>query len=129
MPMGLRILQVDDDHSNNLANERLIRKLGFEISVDSFLDPEEALQHLGTAELQYELILLDINMPRLSGWEFLDRFSKMNSKIPVIMVSSSVDPNDKKRAMANPLLSGFYIKPLQQPSFIEIFERIGIQVP
>lgn len=126
--MERRLIQIDDDYINNLANERLIRKLELPCSIVSFLDPEEALQHLETLKVPYDLLLLDINMPRLSGWEFLERYRTLPLHTPVVMVSSSIDPNDLKRANAHPLVSSYYSKPLNQVHFKEMLSRIGLKV-
>lgn len=123
--MELCVLQIDDDFINNIANERLIRNLGFPVTVKSFLDPEEALQHLATNEVNYDVILLDINMPRLTGWEFLDKYESFGNHFPVMMLTSSLDPNDQKRARASNLLQGYYVKPLSREIMLEILEKVN----
>jgi CheY-like chemotaxis protein len=51
-------------------------------------------------------------MPKLSGWEVLDIFININLKIPVFMVTSSLDNSERIKAVNHPLIKGFYIKPL-----------------
>ncbi|MDZ4667453.1 MAG: response regulator [bacterium] len=120
--MTTKILQIDDDFVNNMANNRLLRKMGIPYQLKDFLDPTEALEFLSTTEEIFDLILLDINMPRLSGWEFLDRYELFTKKFPIIMVTSSLDPTDHKKAHSYPSLTGFYIKPLSREKIHEIIE-------
>jgi CheY-like chemotaxis protein len=126
--MITKIIQIDDDFINNMANERLMRKLGLSFEITNFLDPTEALKYLETTEEHFDLILLDINMPRINGWEFLNRFELLNKKYPIVMLTSSMDPNDQKRANASPLLSGFYVKPLSKEMVHHILQKVGIEL-
>ncbi len=120
--MSIKIIQIDDDFINNMANERLLKKMGISFESQSFLDPTEALRHLADTSEIYDLMLLDINMPRINGWEFLEMYKNLNKQMPIIMLTSSLDPNDQKRAKNNKLLTGFFIKPLSREMMSEIFE-------
>lgn len=126
--MTTKIIQVDDDFINNMANERLMKKLGLSFEVTNFLDPTEALRYLENNTESVDLILLDINMPRINGWEFLERFESFDKKCPIVMLTSSMDPNDQKRANASPLLSGFYVKPLSKDMIQNILQTVGLQL-
>lgn len=126
--MTTKIIQVDDDFINNMANERLMKKLGLSFEVTNFLDPTEALRYLENNTESVDLILLDINMPRINGWEFLERFESFEKKCPIVMLTSSMDPNDQKRANASPLLSGFYVKPLSKDMIQNILQTVGLQL-
>jgi CheY-like chemotaxis protein len=120
----MKIMQIDDDFINNMANERLLKKMNLLVESTNFLDPTEALHHLTTQNIEYDLILLDINMPRLSGWEFLDKYEPLHKNIPIVMLTSSLDPNDQKKAIASKQLSGFYIKPLTKETIEEILNKV-----
>jgi CheY-like chemotaxis protein len=120
--MKTKILQIDDDFINNMANERMLKKMGIQFEVTNFLDPTEALTFLANTDQTFDLILLDINMPRINGWEFLDRYATFEKKFPIVMLTSSLDPNDKKRANAAELLSGFFVKPLSKDMMEEILQ-------
>ena len=124
--MNIKILQIDDDFINNMANERLMKRIGVKFDSVSFLDPTEALHHLAETKETYDLMLLDINMPRISGWEFLELYKDLNVHMPIVMLTSSLDPVDQRKANHNSLLSGFYIKPLSKEMMIEIFEKCHI---
>lgn len=125
--MSIKILQVDDDYINNMANERLLKKLGIPFESKNFLDPTEALEFLGNENPGFDLMLLDINMPRLSGWEFLDQYNGNSGKFPIFMLTSSLDPSDERRAKEHPLLTGFFVKPLTKESFEKILNLANIK--
>ncbi|MFY8021481.1 MAG: response regulator [Bacteroidia bacterium] len=128
--MTIKIIQVDDDYINNLANERLIKKLGISFESHNFLDPSEALDFLAKGENvpDFDLMLLDINMPRFNGWEFLEMYKNHAGKFPIFMLTSSLDPNDQRRAAEHPLLTGFFVKPLTKDMMLEIFDQANLSV-
>ncbi|MFY8109293.1 MAG: response regulator [Bacteroidia bacterium] len=126
--MTIRIIQVDDDYINNIANERLIKKLGISFESVNFLDPSEALEYLSKGDQQFDLMLLDINMPRLNGWEFLDKYKSIAGKFPIFMLTSSLDPSDQRKALEHPLLTGFFVKPLTKEIMLEIFDIAKLTV-
>ncbi len=109
------IFLVDDDPINNLINKRLLGKFGISENIHEFLEAEDALTELSKLpEDQIVVIFLDLNMPVLNGWEFLDKyielFQERNDKI--IILSSSIDFLDRQKAKLYELVSGFLEKPL-----------------
>tara|TARA_R110002020_G_scaffold121733_4_gene276675 strand:- start:268 stop:627 length:360 start_codon:yes stop_codon:yes gene_type:complete len=106
---------VDDDPINNLINKRLIGKVGITENIIEFLEGEEALIKLKDIDpKQSLLIFLDINMPVLNGWEFLDKYQKMHSdrSDKIVILSSSIDYQDRFKAQEYSIVSGFLEKPL-----------------
>ena len=71
---------------------------------------------------QPDAIFLDINMPKINGWEFLDAYKKINiTKSPiVIMLTTSISPEDQQKAAMNPLVSSFKSKPLNESHLKEL---------
>src|SRR5690606_15788922 len=108
------ILLIDDDPINNLINRRLINKLDISPAVIDFLEAEKALEYLNSKNGIKTLILLDINMPVMNGWDFLTSYAVLENKRKdfIIMLSSSIDHQDRQRSQAYKFVKGFIEKPL-----------------
>ena len=109
------IFLVDDDPINNLINKRLLGKVGIAGTIVEFLEGEEALKKLNDIDPSESLLIfLDINMPVLNGWEFLNKyqeaFTERTDKI--VILSSSIDYQDRFKAQGYQVVSGFLEKPL-----------------
>lgn len=110
---------VDDDAFNNVICEIAIKSEFRDARVRAFEEGIEALQYLRQVSQPVNrptVLLLDINMPNMSGWEFMERFEKLDGSVTadlkVYIVSSSVDPRDEEKALSNAYISGFISKPL-----------------
>ncbi len=120
-----RILLVDDDETSNLLTSMIIADMNISEGVDVATNGEDALSHLiHHCSIQEnkedgqcpELILLDINMPIMDGFEFLEAYSKradICNNIPVVMLSSSNNSKDHERASAFNV-KGYIVKPLNE---------------
>src|SRR5688572_6747168 len=122
------IMLIDDNPDDNFFHERLIRKHGRADVVVAKQSGEEALAYL-RAKSEHEdkhpdIIFLDINMPGMNGWEFLDVYRQLEehlrSKVMVVMLTTSENPDDYKRAAAYNLVSDFRSKPLTVEMLDEI---------
>ena len=117
-----RIYLVDDDKIFMLTAQFSLKRVFPDAEIQSFKNPEEALAVL--KEQQPDLMLLDLNMPVMSGWTFLEELSKSLGitavNFPIYIVSSSIDPDDSQRARTNPLVKGFIEKPLDVGKVREI---------
>jgi len=126
------ILVIDDDEPTNFLNQMILEESGCTRYIKIVQSGQEALDYLsnstgpGRVENQYpspDLILLDINMPAMNGWEFLEEYEKRNqkhNKIVTIMLTTSLFLEDKIRIKEMPGISGFENKPLT----IEKVEKI-----
>ncbi|PRY87011.1 response regulator [Mongoliibacter ruber] len=115
MQLYKSIILVDDDPINNLINKRLITKLSISEKVEEFLEAEKALQRLRSLDSNEQtLILLDINMPVMNGWDFLNVYLKEfpERKDEIYVLSSSIDLQDRQKAMQYHVVKGFVEKPL-----------------
>ncbi|AWW29358.1 transcriptional regulator [Echinicola strongylocentroti] len=112
------ILIVDDDKVQHLINKRLLLKSNPQLELYFFSNPLEALKWLENHKV--DLLLLDINMPQMVGWDFLDQLIERKIKLEVKMLSSSIDPRDEERSQQYDMVSGFLVKPLKKDSLGEI---------
>ena len=94
---GAKILIVDDSSVNNYLLENILEEKGYTLQIA--FDGKEALNFLN--EDPPDLVLLDIMMPGIDGYEILDKMTSDNKlkNIPVIMVTSKTEPQDKQKAM------------------------------
>lgn len=109
------IFLVDDDPINNLINRRLLGKTRISSRIEEFQGGQDALDKI--AELKPDeslLIFLDINMPVQNGWEFLDKYLETypNRSDKIVILSSSIDFQDRQKAEEYSIVSGFIEKPL-----------------
>ena len=115
----LRFIIVDNDPVNNLLCDLAIKDAVVDNDFLAFTDPLKAFEYV-SADNQNNgcrnILLLDINMPIWSGWDFVDHFDKLDEKIKdsykVFMLSSSIDNNDKQRAVENKNVVDYIEKPL-----------------
>lgn len=117
------IILVDDDPINNLINKRLISKMKVSEKVEEFLEAEKALEKLSNLSIQENaLILLDINMPVMNGWDFLNHYLESLAHRPdkIVMLSSSIDFQDRVKANSYACVKGFIEKPLTPEKFQSI---------
>jgi CheY-like chemotaxis protein len=113
---------IDDDRVSNVVTKFIIKKHNPEADISLFTDPESALQTVKeskevTENQAKKIILLDINMPYMSGWDFLDELAILGNSFYeqyiIYMFSSSIDKSDIERANGHVLVSGFFSKPLK----------------
>jgi len=125
------ILLVDDDLPTNFINERILRKMDCTERIIAVQGGFDALEYLkSTVEEKHpqpDLIFLDINMPGMNGWEFLESYENLEinqkSKAIIVMLTTSLNPDEKDKAGQIPQISGFLNKPLFADRVKEILEE------
>lgn len=107
-----RLLMIDDDEDDHFVVRHVVARYSAGIEVISAYDGEEALALLERD--RPDAVVLDINMPGMNGFEFLDAYAKVHSAhAPVVaMLTNSVHDSDRQRALAFPFVKGFFRKPL-----------------
>ena len=103
---------VDDDQVITYITQRLMKNADPTVKVTEFLSAKMALEKLRLDQAQPDILLLDINMPGITGWEFLDELRSMHRFVNVYMYSSSIDPEDVKKARSYPMVRDFLSKPV-----------------
>lgn len=113
--MRLKILLVDDDPVVQYLHKTVLSSCNYPAQ-EMFSNGKLALDYIleeDNKEIVF-LVLLDINMPIMNGWEFLEELNKTNtlSKVKVVVVTSSIDQSDKEKAEGHHCVFGFLEKPL-----------------
>lgn len=128
----IQLLVVDDDDINNFLLSHLLKKSSFPVQNKAFTNPVEALSYIKKAIAEKEeidLILLDINMPLMSGWDVLNELRSSGTSIikdhRVYMLSSSVHATDIDQAKEYSEVSGFISKPITLEFLSDIFKEIS----
>lgn len=128
------ILLIDDNKATNFVHKKLIIKQDFIEHIYTCSSGEEALQLLTSqnegGELDFrppELMFLDINMPGMNGWEFLEEYDDLpndqKDNTTIFMLTTSINPDDRFRANHIENISGFLNKPLSSKKLAEIREE------
>ena len=118
-----RILSIDDNSTDQLVHRRRIQKHDAAIDVEDANHGQHALDILAAGDFWPDLILLDVNMPVLNGFEFLDRAVALYAeRVPpvVLTLTSSFQDRDVDRARGYPAVVGWLVKPLTQEWFVQV---------
>jgi CheY-like chemotaxis protein len=108
-----QIILIDDDRITNTLSIRMLSKYAPDLSVEVFEDIDTAIAHVSQlTNPENYLILLDLNFPVKSGWDFLDAYQHMAHKANVVVLTSSIDESDKRRALSYVTVRKFLSKPL-----------------
>ena len=126
-----KVVLIDDDQINNFVCETIIRSENFAERVVSYEWAEDALNHLKQTAIENpedfpELIFLDINMPGMDGWKFLDEYKNLpeavTKKCSLFMLSSAVDREDIICAKTHAEVRDFFSKPLS-PEILNLIKE------
>jgi len=112
---------IDDDPTFNFITKLMLKKISFAEEIIDFVDAGDALSKLqqvaDTERLNFpELIFLDLNMPGMDGWDFLDEYQLLPRKLvqqcKLYILTSSIDPIDKSKSLDYSCVADFITKPL-----------------
>ncbi len=127
----MKLYIVDDDEIFQFTTRKMLQYLGQKEGVESFSNGHIAIEKLKSLTGQPhdlpDIILLDINMPVMDGWDFLAQYSTLekglSKQVRIYMISSSVDDRDLERAEKNPHITKYISKPVDELILKEMLGR------
>ena len=121
------IMLIDDDEDDNYFHQIILRKMDIAHHIQVAQTGLEALDYLEKGNAVPDIIFLDINMPGMNGWDFLDEYKKLNARqkttVIIIMLTTSISPADQEKAERIPEIAGFQSKPMTPEMINDILER------
>ncbi|RZL46637.1 MAG: response regulator [Pedobacter sp.] len=127
----INLLVIDDDDINIFIIKKIVDKTGFDIEMTSKSNGQQAVEFLQTAITNQtafpDLILIDINMPVMNGWEFVEAYTKLEvpKDVDLYILSSSVYENDIEKTKSYTNVKGFISKPLSMERLIELLKDLN----
>ncbi len=128
------ILLLDDDPASNFLNGTIIKSYGIKAHIQVAATGQDALDYIskkgifeGARHEPPELIFVDINMPKMNGWEFVEQFKRLPKRhrgnSVVVMLTTSSNPDDRDRARAVPEIQEYITKPLTKAKLSTLVEN------
>lgn len=124
------ILLIDDDEATNFLHELLLKSLFPEVQITLAWNGQEAIDFLKAvknSEDLPDLIFLDINMPVMDGWEFLEEYDALSKdfhkSVVAFMVTSSLNKEDQATADKSPCIDLFLPKPITEENLEEVCKQ------
>ncbi|MGB3798529.1 MAG: response regulator [Lewinella sp.] len=120
---------IDDSETDNFIHSRRLKKMELSDQIVIRKDGREGLAYLTEADLvgRPDLLFLDINMPVMDGWEFLDAYQQLadekRARVTIVMLTSSVGDTDYSRAHSYETIDGHIAKPLTEEKINALVSR------
>jgi CheY-like chemotaxis protein len=118
-------LLIDDNYIDNFVTRKILESGNFVDDIIIRQSPDDAIESLQSGLIKPDVIFLDVRMPLMSGFEFLDAYDKLvlpnKADIKIYMLSSSLDPTDIKKSEMNKHITNFIHKPVTHKALEELF--------
>jgi len=130
-----RILLIDDDTATNFIHRKIVENSSIQADIKAITSAKEALDYLNCSGkyanedegLTAGVIFLDINMPGMNGWDFMEEYKKLDEKkrarIVVVMVTTSLNPDDRATAARFKDIATYLSKPLSAAAVARIADQ------
>lgn len=117
-------LLIDDNYIDNFVTRKILEGGNFVKNITVVRSATEAIKSLAEGTLKPDVIFLDVRMPMMSGFEFLEEYDKIDidnkENIKIYMLSSSLDPLDMRKSSDNKYITQFIHKPLTQKAIEDL---------
>jgi CheY-like chemotaxis protein len=116
-------LLIDDNYIDNFVTRKILEASNFAENITVVRSAQEAISALSDGTIKPDVIFLDVRMPGMGGFEFLEDYDKINfdkTGIKIFMLSSSLDPLDMRKSTDNKYITQFIHKPLTQKVLEEL---------
>jgi CheY-like chemotaxis protein len=122
------ILLIDDDPDDNFFHQIIINKMNIVNHIEIAINGIEGIAYLKKEnQIPPEIIFLDLNMPKMNGWEFLEEYKHLDllvkAKVLIVILTTSANPDHIKRAKEIQAVTGFETKPLTKEMLTGILEQ------
>jgi CheY-like chemotaxis protein len=110
-------LLIDDNYIDNFVTRKVLESSKFAKNIIVRESPFEAIEALRNGLIKPDIIFVDVRMPAMNGFEFLEEFEKLpiaKEGVKIFMLSSSLDPTDMRRSFGNKQVTQFLHKPITQ---------------
>lgn len=127
------VFLIDDDNIYQFTARKILESTGLAKQIHSFYNGSDAIKHLKNIENLSgddcpDVIFLDINMPIMNGWEFLEEYHGLCGRFPkpvvVYVVSSSIDSYDIKKSKQYQAVTDYIVKPVTRIKYQELIESL-----
>lgn len=114
------VILVDDQPITNFITKKLLQIEGITIPISEFTNPVKALELLLQQKGENDMVILDLNMPEMSGWDFMDRLIENHYTPRIVILTSSTSDLDREKALDYSFVKDYIIKPLNQNKISEL---------
>jgi CheY-like chemotaxis protein len=127
--MSKTVIVIDDNEDDLLFAQISVERCGHPADLKGFLRAQDALAFLASGELvKPALVLLDINMPVMNGFDFLDAFERLpitsRANVMVVMLTSSIDEGDRQRAFSYASVKDYMRKPIERSQVAALLQLL-----